>query len=239
MRTVVIIPAYNEEKSIGLVLDHIPVEFRVRVIVVDNGSSDQTGAVARSKGAVVVREERRGYGSACLAGIASAEKENPDLYIFLDADYSDSPEDMTDLVSELESRGLDLVVGSRTAGRAEPGALLPQARFGNWLATYLMFLRYRYRFSDLGPFRVIRSEALKQIRMCDTNFGWTIEMQVKALRYGLRVGEVSVRYRKRIGVSKITGTLKGTVMAGFMILWTLARYSIGESKSEKGSCCSL
>ena len=232
MRTVVIIPAFNEEKSIGSVIDHIPTEYRGVVIVVDNGSTDGTGNVARMKGAHVVREERRGYGSACLAGIESALKYDPELFIFLDADFSDYPEDMSELVDTLETNHLDLVIGSRTLDRGARSALLPQARFGNWLATYLMFLRFRFRFTDLGPFRAIRAKSLKQIQMRDTNFGWTMEMQVKALKYGLRVGETPVRYRKRIGTSKITGTVKGTVMAGFKILWTLARYSFGRDTAK-------
>ena len=224
-RSAVIIPAFNEEQSVGLVINHIPAEFRQNVIVADNGSTDRTAEIARGLGAMVVNAPRRGYGSACLAGIAEAKKRDPELYVFLDSDFSDYPEDMSAIVDKLLSENLDLVIGSRMQGLAEPGALLPQARFGNRLATLLLALRYGYRFTDLGPFRSIRASALEKIQMCDPNFGWTMEMQIKALRHGLRVGEVPVRYRKRIGKSKITGTLKGTILAGYKILWTLARYS--------------
>ena len=227
--TVIIIPVLNEEDSIGLVLDAIPKPYRERVIVADNGSTDQTAVVAKNRGAEVVRASPRGYGSACLAGIQAAKAHTPQYYIFLDGDYSDYPEDLPKLMEKIESENLDLVIGSRNLGEAEEGALLPQARFGNWLATTLMALRFGYRFSDLGPFRVIRAEALHRIDMVDQNFGWTMEMQVKALKYKLKVGEVSVRYRKRVGVSKITGTIKGTFLAGYKILFTLAKYSLPTS----------
>lgn len=222
----VVIPALNEEKSIGEVISHIPAHFRDVVIVADNGSEDATAMVARNAGANVTFASIRGYGAACLAGIDLALTFEPDIIVFLDADYSDFPEDMERLVSYLEENDLDLVIGSRTLGLAEPGALLPQARFGNWLATRLMYLRFGYMFSDLGPFRAIRVAALKKIGMKDQNFGWTVEMQIKALKERLRVGEVPVRYRKRIGVSKITGTLSGTLRAGVKILWTIGRYGI-------------
>ena len=225
MKTVVIIPALNEAGSIGEVIKHIPTQFKSDVIVADNGSTDDTARVAQDSGATVVHAPRRGYGSACLAGIAEARNRAADIYVFLDGDYSDYPEDMTAIVSHLIQDDLDLVVGSRNRGLAEPGALLPQALFGNWLSTTLMALRYGYRFTDLGPFRAIRAQALDRIEMKDPDYGWTMEMQVKALRYGLRVGEVPVRYRKRIGKSKITGTIKGSVSAGVKILSTLARYS--------------
>jgi len=224
-KSAIVIPAFNEEESVGLVIKHIPDEFRENIIVADNGSVDRTAEVARAAGATVVNAPRRGYGSACLAGIEEATKRSPEFYIFLDSDFSDYPEDMRVLVGKLLTDNLDLVIGSRMQGLAEPGALLPQARLGNRLATALLALRYGYRFTDLGPFRVIRASALEKIQMCDPDFGWTMEMQIKALRFGLRVGEVPVRYRKRIGKSKITGTLKGTILAGYKILWTLARYS--------------
>jgi len=223
--TVVIIPALNEEDSIGWVLGHIPKQYQSTVIVVDNGSGDGTSEKAREMGAIVIRESKRGYGSACQTGIKEAKKHDPDLIIFLDADYSDFPEDMEILVQTLLTQKLDLIIGSRVRGGAEKGAMLPQALLGNWIATRLLAFRYGYRFTDLGPFRVIRASALEKIGMKDQDFGWTMEMQVKALRLGLKVGEVSVRYRKRVGVSKITGTLKGTVLAGYKILSTLAKYS--------------
>lgn len=221
----VIIPALNEADSIGQVIDGIPTPYRNSIFVGDNGSSDDTVKIAQSKGATVTHASRRGYGSACLAALDEAKNHQPDVYIFLDADYSDYPEDMEKIVSYLVENHLDLVIGSRNLGEAEKGALLPQARFGNWLATTLLWLRFGYRFTDLGPFRAIRAEALERLKMSDPNFGWTMEMQAKALKYGLKVGEVSVRYRTRIGVSKITGTFFGTLSAGYKILWTLARYS--------------
>ena len=229
---VVIIPALNEAKSIGQVISHIPPAYRENVIVVDNGSSDDTAKIAQNSGALVVFERKRGYGAACLAGIRQAKKLSPDIYIFLDADFSDDPGDMKLLVDTLKEKNLDLVIGSRMLGRAEEGSLLPQAIFGNWLATALMRLRFGYRFTDLGPFRAIRAQALEKIGMADQNFGWTVEMQIKALRLGLRVGEVSVRYKKRVGVSKITGTFRGSVMAGYKILWTIARYAFYRSHPE-------
>ncbi len=226
MKTAIIIPALNEQESIRNVLEEIPAPYNQNVIVVDNGSMDLTPNLARGAGASVISAPERGYGAACLAGISLAKKEiDPDVYIFLDADYSDFPEDLTKIMEVLVQDAKDMVIGSRVS-RAEAGALLPQARFGNWLATSLLWLRFGYRFSDLGPFRVITREALEQLQMCDRNFGWTMEMQIKALRLGLNVGEVPVRYRQRIGVSKITGTLKGTIAAGYKILWTLFRYSL-------------
>lgn len=230
MKVVVIIPAYNEESSIGKVIDHIPAEFRSDVIVADNGSVDTTASIARERNATVISAPRRGYGSACQSGITEARKRSPDIYVFLDGDYSDFPEDIACVVNRLIEKKLDLVIGSRTSGLAEPGALLPQAVFGNWLSTTLMAWRYGYRFTDLGPLRAIRASALDRIQMSDCDYGWTMEMQVKALRYGLRVDEVPVRYRKRIGKSKITGTIKGSVSAGAKILWTLARYSGPKAK---------
>lgn len=227
-----VIPALNEAESIGEVITHIPSKFRDLVIVADNGSTDATVALARSAGAQVVTSNTRGYGSACLAGIEHALKSAPEIVVFLDGDYSDFPEDMNDLIQALEDNGLDLVIGSRNLGRAEPGALLPQARFGNWLATRLMYLRYGHLFTDLGPFRAIRTTALLRLNMMDKNFGWTVEMQIKALREGLSVGEVSVRYRKRIGVSKITGTVKGTILAGIKILWTIAHYGLVRQNTQ-------
>lgn len=222
----VIIPALNEEKSLPLVLAALP---KVDdVIVVDNGSTDGTAAVAAAGGARVVSEPRRGYGSACLAGIAALR--DPEIVVFVDADFSDHPEELPNLVAPIAEGRADMVIGSRALGNREKGALLPQARFGNMLACFLMRVIYGHRYTDLGPFRAIRFESLRKIGMRDRNFGWTVEMQIRALRHGLRVTEVPVSYRKRVGVSKITGTLSGTIRAGYKILYTIFRHSL----SRKG-----
>ena len=218
----VVIPALDEEQAIGKVLRDIP-EGASQVVVVDNGSRDRTAEVARGLGAEVVAEPRRGYGQACLTGIAQLDR--PDIVVFLDGDYSDYPEEMSALVAPLLTGEADLVIGSRTLGQREKGALLPQARFGNWLSTLLIRLLFGVSFTDLGPFRALSFEALQRLAMQDRDFGWTVEMQVKAARLGLRAVEVPVRYRRRIGTSKITGTLSGTLRAGHKILWTIFRYA--------------
>jgi hypothetical protein len=194
------------------------------IIVVDNASTDRTADVATNAGARVVPESRRGYGQACLTGIAATDA--PDIIVFLDGDYSDHPEELPEVIGPILDDDADLVIGARVPGKREPGAMLPQALFGNWLATTLIRLIWGFRYSDLGPFRAVTAEGLARIGMQDRNFGWTVEMQVKALREGLRVAEVPVSYRKRIGVSKITGTIRGTVAAGWKILWTIARYAL-------------
>ncbi|RLA64664.1 MAG: glycosyltransferase family 2 protein [Epsilonproteobacteria bacterium] len=224
--TVIIIPAFNEDQSIGLVLHHIPRSRIQEIIVVDNGSTDKTSKIAKDHGALVVRENQKGYGMACLKGIEAAKKYNPRNVVFIDADYSDNPKEMPLLLAELD-KGADLVIGSRTLGKAEKGALLPQAIFGNWLATNLLYLFYRgKKFSDLGPFRAIRWDKLLQINMEDEDFGWTVEMQLKALIHNLDCREISVSYKKRIGVSKITGTMKGTFLAGYKILFIIFKFKI-------------
>ncbi len=225
MKTVVIIPAFNEEKAIISVLRDIPCHLVSDVIVVDNGSSDATAALARQAGAHVVREPKRGYGRACLNGMALAERLKPDVVVFLDADYSDYPEEMELLLQKIEE-GYDLVVGSRVLGRSAPGALLPQARWGNRLAVSLIRLFFGFSFTDLGPFRAIRWSKLLALNMTDQNFGWTVEMQIKAIRNKLRIAEVPVSYRRRIGVSKVTGTVWGTLRAGYKILYTIFKYAI-------------
>ena len=225
MKVSVLIPVFNERDSLPLVVADIPRAIVAEVVVVDNGSTDGTDLIARNLPVRLVRETRRGYGSACLAGLAALEASPPDVVVFLDGDYSDHPEEMPSLLAAIEG-GADLVIGSRALGRREPGALLPQARFGNLFACFLIRLLYRHRYTDLGPFRAIRWDACRRLNMRDTNFGWTCEMQVKALREGLRVAEVPVSYRRRVGVSKITGTLSGTVRAGYKILWTIARYGL-------------
>jgi glycosyltransferase involved in cell wall biosynthesis len=223
VRTSVIIPVFNERESLPLVVGAIPRDRVDEIVVVDNGSTDGTDSIARGLPVRLVREERRGYGSACLAGMAALEAAPPDVLVFLDGDYSDHPEELP-LLLEAIAAGADLVIGSRMLGSREPGALLPQARFGNALACFLIRVLYGHRYTDLGPFRAIRWEALRRLGMEDRDFGWTCEMQVKALRKGLRVAEVPVSYRRRVGVSKITGTLSGTVRAGWKILWTIAKY---------------
>ncbi len=223
-RVSVIIPAYNEESSIGLVLQHLPQEILNEIIVVDNASTDATAKVAKEHGAKVVEEKRRGYGSACLEGIAHLDR--PDIVVFLDGDFSDYPEEITQLIEPIASGEKDFVLGSRMILPESQSALLPQARYGNRLAVFLMRLFFGYRFTDLGPFRAIRYESLKAIGMQDTNFGWTVEMQIKAVRLGLRIAEIPVHYRERIGVSKITGTLSGTLKAGTKIIYTIFKYLI-------------
>lgn len=224
----VVIPVFNERDSLPLVVGDIPKEAVSEIIVVDNGSTDGTRAIARGLPVRLVRETRRGYGSACLAGLAALATDPPEIVVFLDGDYSDHPEEIP-LLLEAVRAGADLVIGSRMLGRREPGALLPQARFGNALACFLIRLLYGHRFTDLGPFRAVRWDALRRIGMEDTNFGWTCEMQVKFLRAGLAVAEVPVSYRRRVGVSKITGTVSGTLHAGYKILWTIARYGFSRT----------
>lgn len=225
----VVIPALNEEASLPLVLAALPRPPVRRVVVADNGSRDGTAQVAREGGAEVVPAPRPGYGSACLAGLAHLRRDGPpDVVVFVDADFSDHPDELPRLLAPIAAGEADLVIGSRVLGEREPGALLPQARAGNLVACWLIRLLYRHRYTDLGPFRAIRWAALASLGMSDPDFGWTAEMQVKALRRGLRVAEVPVSYRRRVGVSKITGTLSGTLRAGYKILWTVLRHSRGE-----------
>lgn len=224
MRVSVVIPAHNEATSLPRVLEAIPRHLVDEVVVVDNASTDGTAEVARARGATLLRESRRGYGAACLLGLEYLGARRPDVVVFLDADYSDHPEEMPLLLEPIARGQADLVIGSRVLGTREPGALLPQACLGNWVATRLMRALYGGCFTDLGPFRAIRFEALRSLQMADRDFGWTAEMQVKALLAGLRVLEVPVSYRRRVGTSKITGTLSGTLKAGAKILWTIGRH---------------
>jgi len=226
----VIIPALNEEEAIGKVLAAIP-NWVDDVVVVDNGSTDRTAEVACECGARVVSEPRRGYGSACLAGIAALDE--PDVVVFLDGDFSDHPEEMPSLVAPILDGEADLVIGSRVLGQHEPGALTPQARFGNRLACTLIRLLWKVSYTDLGPFRAIRHSTLKRLDMRDRSYGWTVEMQIKAAQEGLRVREVPVSYRRRIGRSKVSGTVKGVLGAGTKILSTIFLAALSR-RDEKG-----
>ena len=222
-RICVVIPAVDEEAAIGRVLAEVP-SVVAEVIVVDNGSRDRTAAVARSEGARVVLEPRRGYGQACLTGIAAAGR--ADVIAFLDGDYSDYPGQLVDVLAPIVAGQADLVIGSRRLGRRAAGAHPLHAILGTRLCVGLMNLLFGTRATDLGPFRAITRKALERLEMRDRNFGWTVEMQVKAALHGLRVVEVPVDYRPRIGQSKVSGTLSGTVRAGASILGTLARYKL-------------
>jgi len=225
LRTIVVIPAFNEEKSIASVVNAIPRSQVAEIIVVNNGSTDNTAEVARSAGATVLTEPMKGYGYACLRGIEQAIADGADVIVFLDGDYSDYPEDLP-LVLQPIKEGADFVVGSRTIGDHESGALLPQAVFGNWVATSLIRILWGCRFTDLGPFRAVRVDALKRMNMSEPTFGWTVEMQIKAALLKLNCREVPVRYRKRIGTSKVTGTVRGTIGASVKILAVILRYAL-------------
>lgn len=226
MKTIVIIPAYNEEESIVNVLTDIPSAHVSEVIVVDNNSTDSTAERARNAGATVLTEKQQGYGNACLKGIDYARNMSvlPDIIVFLDGDYSDHPEELPKIVAPIIEENYDMVIGSRALGDREKGSMMPQQIFGNWLATTLMRFIHRVHFTDLGPFRAIRFSALEKIGMKDGTYGWTVEMQVKAAKHKLKSCEVAVRYRKRIGVSKVSGTVKGTFLAGYKILLTIFKY---------------
>jgi len=206
------------------VVADIPKELVRDILVCNNASTDNTKAVATAGGAIVLDQPLKGYGNACLKGIEylknRTENEKPDIVVFLDGDYSDHPEEMTKLVNTL-LEGNDMVIGSRALGSMESGAMMPQQVFGNWLATNLIRLFYNYQFTDLGPFRAIRYDKLIEIDMQDKDFGWTVEMQVKAAKHKLKCTEIPVTYRRRIGVSKVSGTIKGTILAGHKILWTI------------------
>jgi len=219
----VIIPAFNEEASIGKVLNDIPKELVRDIIVCNNGSTDQTAQSARNNGATVLDQPISGYGNACLKGLEyiASKADHPDIVVFIDGDYSDYPDEMSLLVNPIIADGVDLVIGSRALGQLESGAMMPQQVFGNWLATTLIKMIYKYEFTDLGPFRAIRYDKLLDINMQDKTYGWTVEMQVKAAKLKMKCAEIPVTYRKRIGVSKVSGTLKGTILAGHKILWTI------------------
>ncbi|MEN1786322.1 MAG: glycosyltransferase family 2 protein [Bacteroidota bacterium] len=223
----VIIPAFNEEESISKVIAEIPKSV-TEIIVVNNNSTDNTVNKALKAGATVLTEKRKGYGHACLCGLNYLAKQSkpPDIIVFLDGDYSDYPEDMDQLIAPIANENMDLVIGARTKALREPGAMTPQQLFGNALATFLMRLFFGARFTDLGPFRAIKYEKLKELQMQDKTYGWTVEMQLKALRKKLAYKEVPVRYKRRIGVSKVSGTVKGTIFAGIKILTWIFKYSV-------------
>lgn len=219
----VIIPAYNEAASIISVIEAIPKKLTRNIIVCNNASTDQTKENASNAGAIVVDQPLKGYGNACLKGMEYIKNSEvaPDIVVFLDGDFSDHPEELPLLIAPIVNDSVDLVIGSRALGDMENGAMMPQQIFGNWLATSLIKMIYGYRFTDLGPFRALTYAALQQINMQDKTFGWTVEMQVKAAKLKLNCKEVAVTYRKRIGVSKVSGTIKGTILAGHKILWTI------------------
>ena len=227
-RTWIVMPALDEETSIGLVLDALPARAGLQVVVCDNGSRDATAEVARARGAVVVRDEIRGYGQACSTALDEVRRRGAapdDLVCFLDADFSDDPSELDRVLAPLEEGRADLVIGSRVLGEREEGALLPQARWGNWLAGHLLHWITGVRFTDLGPFRALRWSTLEALDMRDRAYGWTVEMQLKAAGGGWRCVEVPVSYRRRVGRSKITGTVRGTVLASTTILSILGRWS--------------
>lgn len=222
----VIIPAFNEQNAVGLVIDEIPKEWVNEVIVVDNGSTDDTYIQAESRGATALKEPTKGYGNACLKGMAHIADSNtqPDIVVFLDGDHSDYPEQLIDLVKPIIEDEADMVIGSRSLGNSEKGSMTPQQIFGNWLATTLIKILYRKKYTDLGPFRAIRYASLLAIEMNDRTYGWTVEMQLKAAKLNLRTKDIPVNYRQRIGVSKVSGTIRGTLGAGYKIIYTIFKY---------------
>jgi len=223
----VIIPAFNEEASIGLVLKDVP-EFVKEIIVVSNNSTDQTESVAKKNGATVLSEPRRGYGYACLKGMdyVSKLKDKTDIIVFLDGDYSDYPEELSKIIAPILDDTYDFVIGARVKHLREKGSMTFPQIFGNWLATFLMGLMYGAKYSDLGPFRAIKYDKLLALQMEDKTYGWTVEMQLKALKHKLKYTEVEVNYRNRIGESKVSGTVKGAVMAGVKIIGWIFKYAI-------------
>ncbi len=223
----VIIPAFNEEDSIAKVIAEIP-DMVSEIIVVNNNSTDNTVSVAQKAGATVLTETNKGYGYACLKGlshIASLNK-TPDIIVFLDGDYSDYPGELTKVIHPIIHKNIDLVIGARVPQLREKDAITPQQIFGNWLACWLMKLFFKARFTDLGPFRAIKYDKLLGLKMEDKTYGWTVEMQLKALKQNLSYTEIPVHYKKRIGVSKVSGTIKGAIFAGVKILTWIFKYSL-------------
>ncbi len=222
----VIIPAFNEQNAVGLVIDEIPKNLVSEIIVIDNGSTDDTFFQAQSRGVTALKELSRGYGNACLKGMRHIEESptRPDIVVFLDGDHSDYPEQLKDLIEPIVTNTADMVIGSRMSGIREKGSMTPQQLVGNRLATLLIRLLYGVRYTDLGPFRAIRYDSLMTIGMEDRTYGWTVEMQLKAAKLNLRALEVPVNYRQRIGISKVSGTVKGVVGAGYKIIYTIFKY---------------
>ena len=222
----VIIPAYNEEKAIANVIKDIP-SYVDEIIVISNNSTDNTVAVAQGAGATVLTENKKGYGYACLKGLDYISKlpNKPYIIVFLDGDYSDYPEELTKIVAPIITDGIDLVIGARAANLREKNSMTPQQVFGNWLATFLMKVFFGATFTDLGPFRAIKYDKLVALNMEDKTYGWTVEMQLKVLKQKFSYVEIPVRYKNRIGVSKISGTVKGTLMAGIKIIGWIFKYT--------------
>ena len=223
----VIIPAYNEENAIAKVIQDIP-PIVDQIIVVNNNSTDNTYNVAKTAGATVINELKRGYGYACLSGMnyISSQETKPDIIVFLDGDYSDYPQQLSQLIAPIIEKDIDLVVGARVKALREKGAMTYPQKFGNWLATFLMKLFFGARFTDLGPFRAIKYHKLLALHMEDKTYGWTVEMQLKAVKQKYSYVEVPMNYRNRIGVSKVSGTLKGAIFAGIKILTWIFKYSL-------------
>jgi glycosyltransferase involved in cell wall biosynthesis len=222
----VIIPAYNEEKAIANVINEIP-NYVSEIIVISNKSTDNTIAVAQNAGATVLSENNKGYGYACLKGLdyIAQQEVKPTIVVFLDGDYSDYPEELTKLIDPILTNTVDFVIGARVPELRETGSMTPQQIFGNKLATVLMKLFFGSKFTDLGPFRAIKYSTLVDLEMQDKTYGWTVEMQLKVLRKRISYKEIPVRYKNRIGVSKVSGTVKGTIMAGIKIIGWIFKYA--------------
>ena len=222
----VVIPAHNEEQSIPKVIAEVPIIEKQNIIVVSNNSTDGTAEVASKAGATVLYENRKGYGWACLKGIDYASQEGAEVIVFMDGDYADYPEQMKAVIKPILENDMDMVIGSRALGNKQKGSMTVPQVFGNWLATNLLKIFYGAHFTDLGPFRAIKMDALKKLQMSDKTYGWTIEMQIKAAKYNLKFCEVPVDYKVRIGTSKVSGTLKGAVLAGIKIIFAVFKYKL-------------
>lgn len=223
----VIIPAYNEERAIGLVINEIPTEVS-EIIVVSNNSTDNTIEVAKKAEATVLSEDRKGYGYACLKGLEylANKPEKPDIVVFIDGDYSDFPSELSNIVEPILLKNIDFVIGARVPELREKNSMTPQQIFGNWLATFLMKILYNAKYTDLGPFRAIKYEKLLALEMEDKTYGWTVEMQLKVLKQKMTYTEIPVHYKNRIGVSKVSGTVKGTIMAGIKIIGWIFKHTL-------------